>query len=123
MIYTIFILYYVLAAIPGLPPKKSDGRRSNPDEDDYDDPPPQKFRGGGGSDRGRGGRHDEDRYSDEEPPRNIRRPGGHNSPVKTKQVSAEEYDELSALCDRLLAQQEQLQSEIKTQASIIKVRN
>lgn len=35
-------------------------------------------------------------------------------------VSPEAYDELSALCDRLLQQQEQLQAELHQQASIIK---
>ena len=36
-------------------------------------------------------------------------------------VSVEEYDELSKLCDTLLSQQEQLQMELKSQASILKV--
>lgn len=36
-------------------------------------------------------------------------------------VTTEEYDELSQLCDRLLSQQEDLQSEIRQQARLIKV--
>eukprot|EP00599_Poterioochromonas_sp_BG-1_P012691 CAMPEP_0173155752 /NCGR_PEP_ID=MMETSP1105-20130129/14307_1 /TAXON_ID=2985 /ORGANISM="Ochromonas sp., Strain BG-1" /LENGTH=690 /DNA_ID=CAMNT_0014072267 /DNA_START=11 /DNA_END=2083 /DNA_ORIENTATION=+ len=39
---------------------------------------------------------------------------------KTKVVSAQEYDELSKLCDKLLSQQETLQSEIRNQAHLIK---
>lgn len=38
-------------------------------------------------------------------------------------VSVQEYDHLSALCDKLLSQQEALQDEIKQQANIIKVKN
>jgi hypothetical protein len=36
-------------------------------------------------------------------------------------VAAEEYDELSKLCDRLLGQQEQLQEEVRKQAEMLKV--
>jgi hypothetical protein len=39
-----------------------------------------------------------------------------------KVVSATEYDELSKLCDKLLSQQEVLQSELKSQSHLIKVR-
>ncbi len=104
----------MIATIPGLPPKKAEvGRRFDPSDDDYDEPPP---RNRAGADRGRRGRGDD---SEEEPPRNNRKGG--SPPGKTKHVSVEEYDELSNLCDRLMAQQEELQSEIRTQASIIKV--
>lgn len=36
-------------------------------------------------------------------------------------VAAEEYDELSKLCDKLLGQQEQLQEEVRKQAEMLKV--
>ena len=88
----------------GLPPRL--GRRSQPDEeeeltleldgDEYDG-------------RGRSG-----------PKRRGDRDGGGG---KSKWVSQTEYDELSALCDRLLAQQDSLQSELRNQAKIIKVRS
>jgi hypothetical protein len=38
-----------------------------------------------------------------------------------KVVSAQEYDELSKLCDKLLSQQDVLQSELKSQSHLIKV--
>lgn len=40
-----------------------------------------------------------------------------------KWVSMKEYDELSQLCDKLLNQQDKLQSEIQKQAELIKVNN
>ena len=57
-------------------------------------------------------RHEpEERY----PPHDS--PGGGGD----KYVTVEEYDELSKLCDKLLSQQEALQSEIRNQSHIIKV--
>lgn len=38
-------------------------------------------------------------------------------------MPAEEYDELSKLCDRLLTQQEKLQEEVRKQAEMLKVSN
>jgi hypothetical protein len=37
-------------------------------------------------------------------------------------VPAEEYDELSKLCDKLLTQQEQLQEEVRKQKQMLQVR-
>lgn len=91
---------------PPLPKKKNAPPPRNDSRDDYDDrndgPPP---RGGGGSRK---------HYSDDEDVSSSKKNG--------KVVSAEEYDELSKLCDRLLSQQESLESEIRNQAHLIKVR-
>ena len=90
---------------PPLPKKKNAPPPRNDSRDDYDDrndgPPP---RGGGGSRK---------HYSDDEDVSSSKKNG--------KVVSAEEYDELSKLCDRLLSQQESLESEIRNQAHLIKV--
>ena len=69
------------------------------DIDDDDEPrqhhQPQQRGGGGG---GRGGNKKGDQW-----------------------VAQVEYDELSALCDKLMDQQEELQSELQRQADLIKV--
>jgi hypothetical protein len=93
--------------------KKAASRR-NDIEDDYDAPPPR--------DRNRRVHLEDDNFSDNESVDRKRsgRAGG-DGRSSTRNVSVQEYDELSALCDRLLEQQQQLQSEIKSQASLIKV--
>ena len=64
--------------------------------------------------------HDDDDDEEHEHSNNNNRGG--IAKDKSRFVSIEEYDELSKLCDSLLSQQEQLQSELKNQASMLKVR-
>jgi hypothetical protein len=47
--------------------------------------------------------------------------GGGGGGERDGYVAAEEYDELSKLCDKLLGQQEQLQEEVRKQAEMLKV--
>lgn len=120
-----------------LPPKKrgvAPRRGLNDDDDDVDDyagrgrnsinrgrpeVAPLPVRGGGAA-RGRGGRDDTDEDMEEDTGyRGKQKRSGKGGDL----VSIEQYDELSALCDKLLAQQENLQAEIEQQASIIKVWN
>jgi hypothetical protein len=46
--------------------------------------------------------------------------GGGGEEEEEDFVPAQEYDELSKLCDRLLSEQEQLQLEVKKQADMLK---
>lgn len=108
------------AGVPPLAP-----RRGGAAQDDYDDEPPAR-----GPPRGarRGNSYDDDyESSDAGGGRGGGGRGGGKSRAPTAGadgdfVSVEQYDELSKLCDKLLAQQEMLQSEIEQQASLIKVR-
>lgn len=104
--------------------------------DDYDD----DYGGGYGSDRDRGGGgggYDRERGRDhydspprrtrETPPRNessVRRGGGSSGdrgkPDRGSDwIRKEEYDELSLLCNKLLAQQEELEEEIQDKDAVI----
>lgn len=120
--------------VPPLAPRRGVAR-----DEDYDEHPARRggvpLLGGLGGAASRktnkGGYVDEDGYnsadygSDYGP--NPPRQGGGNSKHRAKTADGEEdfvrveqYDELSQLCDKLLAQQEALQSEIEQQASLIK---
>lgn len=79
------------------PPRKNRQHMHNDGDSDYD------------SGDGRGGR-DRDERDDR---------GQHRRRNKDGYVSQREYDDLSALCERLLEQQDSLSSEIKHQAEII----
>jgi major membrane immunogen (membrane-anchored lipoprotein) len=62
-------------------------------------------------------------YSDEEnnyKSKNNNRKSNDKGEKGEKWVAKHEYDELSQLCDKLLGQQDKLQSELKEQATIIK---
>lgn len=87
-------------------PMKSVSRAQFENDNDSDfDPPDHDYDGGS---RGRKAiphrRHDRD-----------------DLPPRDKWVSQTEYDELSALCDKLLLQQDTLQSELRNQAKLLKV--
>lgn len=119
------------AGVPPLAPRRGAAA------DDYDDEPPARGvpRGGGAGNIRRGNSFEDDyESSDAGGGRGGGRGAGGRGAAGGRGrvptagaddefVSVEQYDELSKLCDKLLIQQEKLQSEIEQQASLIKVRS
>jgi hypothetical protein len=118
--------------------KPNERRRDDDDRSETDSVNEYNMRhgGGGGGPAGRGNvppmkkKHinfdrEPSQYSDDESISNHHNNGGNRGGGgrggRPAEVSPEEYDELSKLCDKLLTQQEQLQSEIRQQAHLIKV--
>ena len=91
------------------------GRRKDKFDDDYDEPPPRRKPQ---SNSGRSNDYDDpyDTYDrDTRDDYNGSRGSVKGSPDKHKKwVSQAEYDELSALCDNLLKQQDEIQSDMKS---------
>lgn len=114
------------------------GRKAASFDDDYGDAPPRhrdhgsKGKHGSGEKPPRRAQFDDDNdlhlelddidggARDKAPPRR-RRLRNADDPPGDKWVSQNEYDELSALCDKLLVQQDTLQSELRNQAKLLKV--
>jgi hypothetical protein len=95
---------------------RGNNKRQPPRANSYDSHEGRREREGDRArERGRGGNVSDDEGDD-------RRQKGNNGKGQ-RYVSPEAYDELSALCDRLMAQQEQLQIELSQQANVIKVTN
>lgn len=98
-------------------------RRQHDDEDDEPSGRPPR-----GKDVRRNNR-DRDRDRDDHRPaaggeqRHLRRDDDDDDTGGAKFVSMDEYDELSKLCDSLLAQQNQLKDELRSQAAALKVRS
>ncbi len=112
---------------PPAKPGRSVSSHYDDDRDDNNSVNDHSYRQGrGGLNQKSNGNNRNNNNYDSDPDRwHNGREGGNSSlspNPKTKVVSAQEYDELSKLCDKLLSQQETLQSEIRNQAHLIKVR-
>ena len=107
--------------------KSSGNRRSvdfdNNSGDDQESTGRDQKNNGRGRDRGRGNDSDSNngtqRHSKGEEQSQGR--GSQYQDKEGRWVSEAEYEELTALCDRLMSQQDRLQDEIQHQASLIKV--
>lgn len=111
--------------VPPLAPRRGGAAAAGDDDDDDEDAPRGGRRrmppaGGGMPPPRRGSSYDDD-YDSEDPRGGGGKRRGAAAKGGDEYISAEQYDELSKLCDKLLAQQEVLQGEIEQQASLIKV--